>query len=230
MFLGRSVRHARYAARRLASGRKSTLSSTVHTVDAWRQQQRFFAGKGDDFMDDEEDVEPRMTPPMKSLTADEMEFFDELDFDDFVEEEEDDKEWDEEQEKRKQMLDELDQRKGRGWSDPWEITDENWMQRRVLEDLPDWTPALCSRISVERVKVHPGEYVLLLIVGGGYSAICLTSFYCAKLANLFLIFVSFGRWHTNIDNACKASVATSTSSSSGSWRHQGLWQAAQKVY
>jgi hypothetical protein len=37
------------------------------------------------------------------------------------------------------------------------------MQRRVLDDLPDWTPGLCSRISTERVKIHPGTCTCLFL-------------------------------------------------------------------
>jgi small subunit ribosomal protein S29 len=118
-----------------------------------------FAGNDDDSFHNDivEEGESRKERPSNKLTADEMEFFDELNFENFTmnDEPNDEDDVDAELEKRKQMIDELDQRKGRGWSDPWEITDEDWMQKRTLEDLPDWTPALCSRISIERVKVYP---------------------------------------------------------------------------
>jgi hypothetical protein len=121
-----------------------------------------FAGKDDDWAYDNDDIDETLggadASPAKQFTAEEMEFFEEFDFDRFNEDdEEEDDAWAEEEERRQQVRDELDQRKGRGWSDPWEITDEDWMQKRVFDDLVDWTPALCSRISMERVKVHPGK-------------------------------------------------------------------------
>lgn len=125
-----------------------------------------FAGKDDDDDDfmgfDNDEYDGINTLESKTqVLAEEMEFFDELDFgQDFADDDDEDKEWAEEEERRQQIRNELDQRKGRGWSDPWEITDEDWMQRRVLEDLPDWTPAMCSRISAERVKVHPGKSLI----------------------------------------------------------------------
>jgi len=57
--------------------------------------------------------------------------------------------------KRQAIRDEIDTRKGRLWEDPWEITDEDWSSGRTFDDLPDWTEKLCSRVSLERVKVRP---------------------------------------------------------------------------
>ena len=48
-------------------------------------------------------------------------------------------------------------RKGRLWQDPWELTDDDWGSGKAYDDLPDWTEELCSRVSLERVKVFPGE-------------------------------------------------------------------------
>lgn len=172
MMFGRGLCHARNVARRVANGRKTTLPSmsAAHANHLWNHTQlRMFAGDDDDDDDNHlndiivEEETSRNEKPSNKLTADEMEFFEELNFEKFsvVDDDESDEGDDAEQEKRKQMFHELDQRKGRGWSDPWEITDEDWMQKRTLEDLPDWTPALCSRISIERVKVYPGEYTCL---------------------------------------------------------------------
>ena len=170
MLLGRSVQHARNLPRRLTRGGIGIGIPTREHTGAWsRQQQRLFAGRGGDFFDDYDD-DIHATSTGKSYTADDMEFFDELnraDFEDSYDQEQDQDQSDEEEEElkqRQQVRDELDQRKGRGWSDPWEITDEDFMQRRFLDDLPDWTPGLCSRISMERVKIHPGTSTCLLFL------------------------------------------------------------------
>ena len=60
-------------------------------------------------------------------------------------------------ERRQQIRDELDKRTGRLWEDPWALTDEDWSSGKTFDDLPDWTEQLCSRISKERVKIHPGK-------------------------------------------------------------------------
>jgi hypothetical protein len=52
---------------------------------------------------------------------------------------------------------ELESRTGRPWKDPWAISEEQWMSNTRRDDLPDWSPKLVSRISQERVRVHPGE-------------------------------------------------------------------------
>lgn len=52
--------------------------------------------------------------------------------------------------------DEFANRTGRGFIDPWDITDEHWMSRQQMEDLPDWTPDACSRVSLERIQLYPG--------------------------------------------------------------------------
>lgn len=168
MLLGRSVRQARNLPRRLIRGGIGIGIPTREHTGAWsRQQQRLFAGKGGDFFDDYDDV-IHATSTGKSYTADDMEFFDELnraDFEDSYDQDQDQSDEEEEElEQRQQVRDELDQRKGRGWSDPWEITDEDFMQRRFLDDLPDWTPGLCSRISMDRVKIHPGTSTCLLFL------------------------------------------------------------------
>ena len=62
-----------------------------------------------------------------------------------------------EEAKRQAIRDEINSRTGRLWTDPWEITEEEWGSGQKLDDLPDWTPGMCSRVSLERVKVHPGK-------------------------------------------------------------------------
>ena len=64
---------------------------------------------------------------------------------------------DEEYKQRQQEIrEELESRTGRVWKDPWEITDEDWMSNETFENLPEFSPDLVSRISQERVKIHPG--------------------------------------------------------------------------
>lgn len=43
------------------------------------------------------------------------------------------------------------------WSDSLEISDERWNTRLEFDDIPDWSPDFVSRISQERVKIHPGK-------------------------------------------------------------------------
>ena len=62
-------------------------------------------------------------------------------------------------ERRQKIRDELDSRTGRLWEDPWALTDEDWSSGKTFDDLPDWSEQLCSRISKERVKLHPGKCV-----------------------------------------------------------------------
>ena len=55
---------------------------------------------------------------------------------------------------QKAINDELDQRKGRPWTDPWEISEEMWMSTDTsMESLPDWSPQYVSRIALERLQV-----------------------------------------------------------------------------
>jgi hypothetical protein len=155
MWLGRGIRHAGTFPRRFKCAERAGIPG------AWRQQ-RLFAGRGGDFFDDDDDDGPRVTSPGKTYTADEIDFFDVLEGADFEDDEDEEDDEKEAELRQQQVRDELDGRKGRGWSDPWEITDEDFMQRRVLDDLPDWTPGLCSRISLERVKIHPGTNKLFV--------------------------------------------------------------------
>ncbi len=66
-------------------------------------------------------------------------------------------------ERRQAIRDEIDSRTGRLWEDPWALTDEDWSSGKTLDDLPEWTEQICSRISKERVKVHPGKLFLILL-------------------------------------------------------------------
>ncbi|KAI2507499.1 Mitochondrial ribosomal death-associated protein 3 [Fragilaria crotonensis] len=58
--------------------------------------------------------------------------------------------------RRKKVLDDLALRTGRGWTDPWAITEENWSSKLQYDDLPDWTPDSASKLSRERLKILEG--------------------------------------------------------------------------
>ena len=64
----------------------------------------------------------------------------------------------EEERKAQAVRDELDRRTGRLWTDDWEITDDDWFAGKKFDDLPDWSPEMCSRVSLERVKVLKGRF------------------------------------------------------------------------
>lgn len=60
----------------------------------------------------------------------------------------------EEEEKRQQKArDEFATRTGRGWTDPWEITEDDWQCTKEWDDLPDWKPENASKLSLDRIKV-----------------------------------------------------------------------------
>lgn len=59
--------------------------------------------------------------------------------------------------RRKAIRDEINSRTGRLWTDRLELTDDDWAAGKALDDLPDWTEEICSRVSRERVQVHPGK-------------------------------------------------------------------------
>lgn len=61
-----------------------------------------------------------------------------------------------EEEKRRRAEDireSLKQKKGRGWTDPWDL-DEMLESNLDFDTLPDWAPSLVSRVSQERVQVY----------------------------------------------------------------------------
>eukprot|EP00531_Pseudo-nitzschia_arenysensis_P014833 CAMPEP_0116137488 /NCGR_PEP_ID=MMETSP0329-20121206/12273_1 /TAXON_ID=697910 /ORGANISM="Pseudo-nitzschia arenysensis, Strain B593" /LENGTH=642 /DNA_ID=CAMNT_0003632403 /DNA_START=284 /DNA_END=2212 /DNA_ORIENTATION=+ len=81
-----------------------------------------------------------------------------LDEEDFSYNNDDDDDGEEEREQyrlqQEKVNDELDNRKGRPWKDPWEISEEQWMASDTSsENLPDWNPSFVSRISQERLQV-----------------------------------------------------------------------------
>ncbi len=56
-------------------------------------------------------------------------------------------------EKQYQMRQALLEQRGRLWSDPIEITEEDFSKSVWWDDIPDWTPDMVSSTSLERVKV-----------------------------------------------------------------------------
>lgn len=109
--------------------------------------------------DNEEDyVDEYMMDGKDFKTAEDMDFYDVLTDEYFPSNDVDElKEAEAEEARRQTIRDEIDSRKGRLWQDPWEITDDDWASGKSYEDLPDWSEELCSRISLERVKVFDGE-------------------------------------------------------------------------
>ncbi len=125
---------------------------------------RYFARRPRDGLDDVDDVLKEQTENekertrSKTLSATEMELFamgEDLGDNDDDNDEEDDARMDAEyQRKQEAIRKELDSRTGRGWTDPWHISEEQWMSLQTADDLPGWSPEFVSRISQERVKIH----------------------------------------------------------------------------
>jgi len=91
---------------------------------------------------------------MEFFTLDEDTFFRDDDDDDGVDKEE--KVMDAEyQRQQEEIRKELDSRTGRGWTDPWHISEDQWMSLQTADDLPEWSPEFVSRISQERIQIHP---------------------------------------------------------------------------
>lgn len=130
---------------------------------AWQQQHRFVSSRKDDKFEEplvEDDPPSEPTVRMESMVSpDDMEFYDPMAYDDMDDDgdgDDDEEDLEAEEEERQKIRDELDARTGRLWSDPWEITEDDWSNMRTSDDLPDWTPDLCSRVSLERIQIHEG--------------------------------------------------------------------------
>jgi len=106
---------------------------------------------------DNEFVTPDLEEVQDIKTSEDMDFYDPLTVNYYPSQEDHDEEEDLEEAKRQAIRDELDTRSGRLWKDRWELTDEDWSSGRSYDDLPSWSEELCSRVSRERVRVHPGE-------------------------------------------------------------------------
>lgn len=57
---------------------------------------------------------------------------------------------------QKKVIEEVEKRTGRLWSDPWDITDSDLLSTHEVDDLPDWTPDSSSKLSRDRVKLFEG--------------------------------------------------------------------------
>ena len=138
-----ALRSGRRLLRQRPAGSFRTLGISRH-VDRWREPE-----------------EPKPEVDNVELGPDDMDFFAQdpnfaAGFSSLHDKQEDDE--DEVLEKEKQKIrDELDAKTGRGWTDPWEITEEDWASPTTFEDLPDWSPSNASRLSVERVKTFDGK-------------------------------------------------------------------------
>lgn len=108
--------------------RRSLLSQNSRppfTVPRWRE----FSSRGDDL----DDGAP-------------MDYLDDVVYD------EDGKE--QEKLRIEELKEEIEAKKGRGWTDPWDLK-EMYESKVDYDQLPDWSPSLVSRISQERVQLHP---------------------------------------------------------------------------
>lgn len=124
--------------------------SQFHDADVWREP--------------DEPQQPQVNQP--ALSPDDMEFYQD-DLAEFIAVDNEEERLANEaerlaaEEKRRQqqqaIRDELDSRQGRLWSDPWELKEEDWSTPTKFDDLPEWDPSITSRISLERVKLHPGK-------------------------------------------------------------------------
>jgi small subunit ribosomal protein S29 len=103
---------------------------------------------------------PAAHPPLSNIRC--YTVPDEEDLDYYEKWEEGDELYDEEEEAaaererfllQQEIKEELENKTGRLWSDPWDL--ENLLTQRIrYEDLPDWSPDKVSRISQERVQIH----------------------------------------------------------------------------
>ena len=137
----------------------NTSNTTTTTIipTAIKIQRRNF-GKGGlaqfDMEDDDEDmIEMEEIADFKS--AEDMDFYDAT-TDDFGLTMADIQDAEKIEAKRQAIRAAIDSRKGRLWKDRLELTDADWASGRSLDDLPDWSDMICSRVSLERVQVHPG--------------------------------------------------------------------------
>mmetsp|Transcript_122 Transcript_122/g.234 ORF Transcript_122/g.234 Transcript_122/m.234 type:complete len:735 (-) Transcript_122:220-2424(-) len=134
----------------------TTTTTTTIITTAIKSQRRNF-GKGGlaqfDMEDDDEDmIEMEEIADFKS--AEDMDFYDAT-TDDFGLTMADIQDAEKIEAKRQAIRAEIDSRKGRLWKDRLELTDADWASGRSLDDLPDWSDMICSRVSLERVQVHP---------------------------------------------------------------------------
>lgn len=155
--------------------------------------------------------------------AEDMDYYDPLAEEYYPADEEDTEETDEvEETKRQAVRDKLDTKTGRLWEDRLEFTDEDWSTGKSFEDLADWSEEICSRVSRDRVKVHPGESVFLnLNLGDTLYISFIFSFAVSNTCH---------RWCTNPWGIGVVAVATSDSNSPSSRRSESICEASQECH
>jgi hypothetical protein len=134
------------------------------TRDTFYQVRSFVKPRGTSSIGDvlnEELASPELDNVQDLKTSEDMDFYDPLTFEYYPTQEDQDEEKEMEEARRQAIREELDSRSGRLWKDRWELTDEDWSSGKSYDDLPDWTEELCSRVSRERVRVHPGKFMCL---------------------------------------------------------------------
>ena len=130
--------------------RASSQAQVAQAISA-----RSFSRKVPDMGSAEMEMNPD-SQKARLFSASATDFYDELAEEDVEHEDEHDDE--EYRRKQEEIQKELDSRTGTVWTDPWEVTEQQWMSSTTVDDLPDWSPEYVSRISQERVKIHPGRY------------------------------------------------------------------------
>eukprot|EP00536_Pseudo-nitzschia_multiseries_P013392 jgi/Psemu1/211481/e_gw1.570.31.1 len=104
------------------------------------------------------DADPNDPDDIPDLLDHRFRSLDDDDIDDIDEEKNDEEERENYRIQQEDINDELDQRKGRPWRDPWEITEDQWMASDTGPDsIPDWSPSFVSRIAQERLRVLSAE-------------------------------------------------------------------------
>ena len=158
--------------RRVAAQWTSSNNNPI-IIDGINTRGRRFSSRksGSSLLDDiEQDGLEQQQSQARSQSATDMEFYNQFANDAFDDDGEDDDDDDDDdnalydkeyRRKQEEIQRELDSRTGRPWTDPWEISEEQWMSATSTSmELPDWSPEYVSRISQERVKIHSGMYVL----------------------------------------------------------------------
>lgn len=132
------------------------IPRTQHQVRCFGTRRNKWIEKDSLVQDDIRDVATgRNVAPEVTLSPDSMELY-QYDPQAYLQQVAGDDSKGEEDLRHQKVRDELDSRTGRGWTDPWEITEENWMSKLDPDDLPDWTPDSASKLSRERLKILEG--------------------------------------------------------------------------
>jgi hypothetical protein len=158
--------------------KKQPLNSLNYQRSRYFHASPFVGAKPSWELDNDDDIDP-------DDPDDIPDFLDDEDFASSlrdIPEQNDEADGEEEREKyrlqQEKVNDELDNRKGRPWRDPWEISEQQWMSSDTSsESLPDWSPTFVSRISLERLQVLPiGEgmcvYAFVCVCVRAFMHVC----------------------------------------------------------